>query len=68
MRLLPKIIMTLGHYKRGYIDWKAAYMLLRICLPSCAYKLTLLAYLSKSEPDISLPTLSDHRHNIGRFT
>ena len=51
---VAKIIMTLGHYKRGYIDWKAAYIFLRICLPVTLISAALLAYLSKSEPDISL--------------
>ena len=51
---IAKIVMTLGHYKRGYIDWKAAYLFLRICLPVTLISAASLAYLSKSEPDISL--------------
>lgn len=51
---ISKIMMTIGHAKQGGIDWRAAFLFLRICLPIAAATALSMAYLSKNEQGLVL--------------
>jgi len=51
---ISKIMMTIGHAKQGSVDWTAAYHFLRICLPVTVITAALMAYLSTSQPSVTL--------------
>lgn len=51
---ISKAMMTIGHAKQGGIDWRAAFLFLRICLPITAATAAFMAYLSKSEQGVVL--------------
>ena len=51
---ISKMLMTLGHSQQGNVDWRLVYLFLRICLPVTLVNAASLAYLSESEPNISL--------------
>lgn len=51
---ISKIMMTIGHAKQGSVDWTAAYHFLRICLPVTVITAALMAYLSTSQPGVTL--------------
>jgi uncharacterized membrane protein YfcA len=51
---ISKIMMTLGHAKQGSVDWKAAYLFLRICLPVTIGTAGCMVYLSSSHRGVAL--------------
>jgi len=51
---LSKTLMTIGHAKQGGVDWKAAYLFLRICLPVTVGSAACMVYLSSSHRGVAL--------------
>ncbi len=51
---ISKLLMTFVHSQQGNVDWRLAYVFLRICLPVTLINAAFLAYLSESKPHTSL--------------